>query len=191
MARSRPPQPPPPPPLVLSGHAASLTPYYLDTPRPSPRTKRAPTPWRCPRCARWLRSAQAPGAPCSRAPLCPGRIRRRFRLCAGLLQRQGVQPWALAVVEFTLPLASVHIHKAPFPVHPGGPPPASARDARCQLGQRRTGGAGRRGDAPVVLPGPNIVGPVLPRVLALSVKLVLHPVAVVACSPYKLERSCR
>jgi len=30
---------PPPPSLVLSGHAASLTPYELDTPRPSPRTK--------------------------------------------------------------------------------------------------------------------------------------------------------
>ena len=32
------PPPPPPPPLVLSGHAASLTPYQSDTPRPSPRT---------------------------------------------------------------------------------------------------------------------------------------------------------
>ena len=32
--------PPPCPPLVLSGHAASLTPYYSDTPRPSPRTNR-------------------------------------------------------------------------------------------------------------------------------------------------------
>ena len=29
-----------PPPLVLSGHAASLTPYQSDTPRPSPRTNR-------------------------------------------------------------------------------------------------------------------------------------------------------
>ena len=28
---------PPPPPLVLSGHAASLTPYQSDTPRPTPR----------------------------------------------------------------------------------------------------------------------------------------------------------
>ena len=28
----------PPPPSVLSGHAASLTPYQSDTPRPSPRT---------------------------------------------------------------------------------------------------------------------------------------------------------
>ena len=27
-----------PPPLVQSGHAASLTPYYSDTPRPPPRT---------------------------------------------------------------------------------------------------------------------------------------------------------
>jgi hypothetical protein len=31
---------PPPPPLVLSGHAASLTPYQSDTLRPSPRTYR-------------------------------------------------------------------------------------------------------------------------------------------------------
>ena len=31
------PPPPPPPPHVLSGHAASLTPYYSATPRPSPR----------------------------------------------------------------------------------------------------------------------------------------------------------
>jgi hypothetical protein len=31
---------PPPSPLVLSGHAASLTPYEADTPRPSPRTNR-------------------------------------------------------------------------------------------------------------------------------------------------------
>jgi len=30
----------PPPPPVLIGHAASLTPYYSDTPRPSPRTNR-------------------------------------------------------------------------------------------------------------------------------------------------------
>ena len=31
-------RPPPPPfPLVLTGHAASLTPYQSDTPRPSPR----------------------------------------------------------------------------------------------------------------------------------------------------------
>ena len=29
-------------PLVLIGHAASLTPYELDTPRPSPRTRRVP-----------------------------------------------------------------------------------------------------------------------------------------------------
>ena len=29
-----------PPPLVLSGHAASLTPYQSDTPRPLPRTDR-------------------------------------------------------------------------------------------------------------------------------------------------------
>ena len=34
------PAPPPPPFLVLSGHAASLTPYLSDTPRPSPRTDR-------------------------------------------------------------------------------------------------------------------------------------------------------
>jgi len=30
----------PPPPFVLIGHAASLTPDYSDTPRPSPRTNR-------------------------------------------------------------------------------------------------------------------------------------------------------
>jgi len=34
------PDPPPPPLPVLSGHAASFTPYQLDTPRPSPRTNR-------------------------------------------------------------------------------------------------------------------------------------------------------
>ena len=33
--------PPPPPPLVLSGHAASLTPFKLDTLRPSPPCSRA------------------------------------------------------------------------------------------------------------------------------------------------------
>jgi hypothetical protein len=31
---------PPPPLVVLSGHAASLTPYLSNTPRPSPRTNR-------------------------------------------------------------------------------------------------------------------------------------------------------
>ena len=36
------PPPPPPPPLVLSGHAASLTPYQPGTSRPSPRTNRRP-----------------------------------------------------------------------------------------------------------------------------------------------------
>jgi hypothetical protein len=32
----------PPPPLVLSGHAASLTPYQTDTPRPSRRQNQHP-----------------------------------------------------------------------------------------------------------------------------------------------------
>ena len=39
----------PPPPLVLSGHAASLTPYQSDTPRPSPRPLTRP---------RWLSAVE-------------------------------------------------------------------------------------------------------------------------------------
>ena len=39
-APAAPPPAPPPPPLVQSGHASSLTPYQMDTPRPSPRTNR-------------------------------------------------------------------------------------------------------------------------------------------------------
>ena len=72
-ARPPPPTPPPPPTLVLSGHAASLTPYYVDTPRPSPRTNRtrrvplAGVPRRAGR-AEDVPQDTRPGAPAARRP---------------------------------------------------------------------------------------------------------------------------
>jgi hypothetical protein len=62
----RPLRPLPPPSLLLTGHAASLTPSSSDTLRPSPRTNRTRSP-----------ASRVEIAACSACPPCPATLQKR------------------------------------------------------------------------------------------------------------------